>query len=63
MLAIGSGMIVAVIGIGLGDRALRNEDGSSALALGPVSPMVVAGLLFALGVGLLIYQFLPHDDR
>lgn len=63
LLAIGIGMIVAAIGIGLGDRALRNEDGSSALTLGPVSPMVVAGLLFALGVGLLIYQFLPHDER
>jgi hypothetical protein len=42
---------------------MRAEDGSSTLALGPVSPVVIAGVLFALGVGLLIYQFLPQDER
>lgn len=63
LLGVGAGLIVAAIAIGMADRALRQEDGSSIVTLGPVTPMIVAGLLFAVGVGLLIYQFLPHDER
>lgn len=63
VLAIGVGLIVVAMVIGVGDRALRGEDGQPALSLGPVSPVLVAGLLLLVGVGLLIYQFLPHDEH
>ena len=63
LLAVGAGLIVAAIALGMTDRSLRKADGSSILTLGPVTPMLVAGVFFAVGVGLLIYQFLPHDER
>ena len=63
MLGLGIGLIVAAIAVALADRALRNEDGSSFVSLGPVSPTVVAGLLLAVGVGLSIFQLLPHDEQ
>ncbi|MBI3202630.1 MAG: serine/threonine protein kinase [Myxococcales bacterium] len=63
LLGVGAGLIVAAIAIGAADRALRHEDGTSVVSLGPVTPMVLAGLLFAVGLGLLIYQFLPHDEQ
>ena len=63
LLGLGAGLIVAAIAIGAADRALRKEDGASIVSLGPVTPMLLAGLLFAVGVGLVIYQFLPHDEH
>lgn len=63
LLVIGVVAIGAAMAIGMADRAMRAEDGSSTLMLGPVSPVVIAGVLFAVGVGLLIYQFLPHDEH
>jgi len=63
LLAVGSALIVGAIAIALADKALRTEDGAPVLAVGPISAVVVAGLCFAVGLGLVIYQFLPHDDR
>ncbi|MFO0566941.1 MAG: protein kinase [Polyangiaceae bacterium] len=60
-LGAGFGLVVGAIAVGLADRALRNEDGTAAFSLGPVSLTVLAGILFAAGVGLLIFELLPHD--
>jgi len=58
---IGVGLLVAAIAVGIAGSFLRGEDGESKLALGPVSPTVVAGALFAVGVAFLIYGLLPRD--
>jgi len=54
-------LVVVAIAIGVAGSFFRDENGASKLAIGPVSPTAVAGILLAAGVGLLIYGLLPRD--
>lgn len=57
----GIGLLIAAIAVGVAGSFFRDENGVSKLAVGPVSPTAVAGLLFAAGLGLIIYGLLPRD--
>ncbi len=60
LLKIGLGLVGAAIVIGLGGRVYQGTTGE-ALAAGPVSATLVAGLLLAAGLGLLVFHLLPKD--
>lgn len=57
----GVGLVVVAIVIGVAGSFFRDEEGVSKLAVGPVSPTLVAGVLLAAGVALLVYGLLPKD--
>jgi hypothetical protein len=60
LLKIGLGLVGAAIVIGLGGRVYQGATGE-ALAAGPISATMVAGLLLAAGLGLLVFHLLPKD--
>ena len=60
LLKIGLGMVGAAIVIGLGGRVYQGIVGE-ALAAGPISATLIAGILLAIGLGLLVFHLLPKD--
>lgn len=61
LLKVGLSLVGAAIVIGLAGRLYQGFMGS-ALAAGPVSATLVAGVLLAAGLGVLVYHLLPKDS-
>ncbi len=57
---VGLGLVIGAIAIGLVGRLYHGSTGQ-ALALGPLSSTVIAGVLLVAGLGLIVFHLLPKD--